>query len=94
MIRYEWLVETIEADDEHNDICDVWHFDTFRAARKVADELIAEGWRVEVGLVRDQINNIDEDIDDRQWAYLEDGALPKEFDRGAKVPARFRKETA
>lgn len=31
-------------------------------------------------------------LENRQWAYIEDGLLPKEFDGGSKIPERFRLE--
>ena len=33
-----------------------------------------------------------EGLEDRQWAYIEDGKLPEEFDGGEKVPKRFHEE--
>lgn len=90
-IAYEWVIETV---NEHGDIGDVNHADTFAGARRMAAAVAADlapGERVEVGLVRDSGDEVD-GLQDRQWAYLEDGLLPERFDGGAKVPARFHKE--
>ena len=78
MIRYEWVVETIE-DDE---IADVDHYDSYPGPIAGAD----------VGLVRDKISAHDDDVEDRQWAYVVDGVLPDTFDGGAKVPAKYKAE--
>ena len=93
LVRYEWVIETIAKDDEYEDIQAVYHSDTFIGATEWAVILRADNWRVEVGLVRDVIDSFDDDLEDRQWAYLEeDGSLPQCFDDGAKVPKRFQKE--
>lgn len=89
MIRYEWVIETI---DEHEDIIDVDHANIFAQANKKADLSRAEGKTIEVALVRDRINDVDEDLDDRQWAYLKDGKLPERFDGGAAVPKKYAQE--
>lgn len=89
MIRYEWVAETL---DEYGDIVDVTHADTFLQIQHIARQIEADGKEVAVGLVRDRINDVDEDLEDRQWAYLENGVLPKRFDGGATVPKRFLKE--
>jgi hypothetical protein len=92
MIRYEWVIETVDA---YGDIQSVWHNDKFKEAAATAAFLKADGeQRVEVGLVRDDINDYDENLEDRQWAYLEDGVLPAKFDGGAKVPKRYLAEVA
>ena len=43
-------------------------------------------------LIRDTFNAIDEDLVDRQWAYVQDGKLPEFFDGGSRVPKRFHAE--
>jgi hypothetical protein len=52
------------------------------------------GGRVEIGLVRDRHHDIDKELLDRQWAYLEAGKLPERFDDGAAIPQRFRAEVS
>jgi hypothetical protein len=90
MIRYEWVIETLDGED----IQDVDHRDSFPEAQKAAGALISSGKDVRVGLVRDRFNDFDYDLEDRQWAYLEAGKLPEEFmdasgNDGSKVPGRF-----
>lgn len=90
MIGYEWVIEEV---DEHGDIQSVNHADTFHKAIQVAAATqVPEGWHVDVGLVRDRWTEED-GVEDRQWAYLEDGKLPQEFDGGAMVPVKFLKQT-
>lgn len=78
MIRYEWVIETIE-DDE---IADVDHVDGYPGPQ--------EGCHV--GLVRDRLTAEDDDVEDRQWAYVVNGVLPDTFDGGAKVPSKYKSE--
>lgn len=86
---YEWVVDEV---DEHGDVVDVNGHDTAASALAAAKQpAVAPAVRLEVGLARN-VYNVDGDLLDRQWAYLEAGALPTEFDGGAKVPARFRQE--
>ena len=92
MITYEWIVEELEGPEQ--DIRDVTHFDTLAPAMRLATALHNEGKSVAVGLVRDVWNDIDENLDDRQWAYSEDGAMPVKFDGGAAIPKRFLAEVA
>lgn len=87
MVAYEWTVETLDGPED--DIVDNDFFDRFREALSRAAALRAEGKRVEIGLVRSVWNNLDGDLEDRQWAYLEDGLLPTQFDGGAIIPKRF-----
>jgi len=90
MTRYEWVIETV---DEYEDIREVNHADTLTMALLDATlEAEATGMRVDVGLVRDALDNIDGSLKDRQWAYLEDGKLPEQFDGGASIPQRFKRE--
>ncbi len=87
MIRYEWAVETV---DEYGDALDVNHFDADQP--KALEKALAEASSiklVEVALVRDLIDDIDEDLKDRRYAYLENGILPPRFEGGAVVPNRF-----
>ncbi len=88
MIGYEWVVE--EWDDNEN-IINLNHSDDFASALRRFHELESEGIEVSIGLVRDRWTEAD-GVEDRQWAYLENGVLPIEFDGGAKVPQKFLKE--
>jgi len=83
MIRYEWIVETMDGKD----VQDVTHFDTF------AEALASYSLGMEIALVRDVIAS-DENLQDRQWAYMGNGRLPEVFDRGTRVPKRFKKEVS
>jgi hypothetical protein len=92
MIRYEWLVETV---DEHEDITDVSHWDTFAQAQRDAARVAPDGCKLQVGLVRDFLNEDDNDeLESREWAYLENGVLPAVFTDGRRVPKRFAAEVA
>lgn len=95
MIGYEWIVEEVEETGVENevDVIDVNHWDTYRQAVQRADMLRAEGKQVQIGLTRDSGDETD-GLQDRQWAYLEDGRLPPQFDGGARVPQRFHAEVA
>jgi hypothetical protein len=96
-IHYEWDCEELDGPDSDDaEIIDHWFGDTFAEVRKHASHL--EHYRFV--LVRNRGNEL-EGLLDRQWAYLnESGHLPERFDwgggetGGAKVPARFHKETA
>jgi hypothetical protein len=88
MIRYEWVIEEL---DEYDDIRDVDHADTYARAEVKAAALRAGGKRVEVALVRDTLT-IDGMVEDREWAYIENGKLPARFDEGTPVPQKYRKE--
>lgn len=93
MISYEW---TAEAVDEYGDIQDNAFADTYAGIKDSLCAAISEpGFTIEIGLVRNRWNDIDGDLEDRQWAYIdEDGQLPSSFDGGAKVPKRFLAEVA
>lgn len=91
MIAYEWTIEEI---DEHGDIVDNDFRDDYASAASVAASMRLSGTKVEIGLVRNSINDRDENIEDRQWAYLKDGKLPDRFQTsggrdGAKVPKKY-----
>lgn len=93
MILYEWVIEAV---DEHGDIQDVDHADTFaEALRAAATMKHAHGMEVEIALVRERWDGPkdSENLENRQWAYLGQGdVLPAKFDGGAAVPPRFRTE--
>jgi hypothetical protein len=99
MIRYEWAINEIDPADEYEDIIDVDHADTYREALLKAARVRAEGRRADIELVRDQINNGDELLNDRTWAAVDDGKLPPFFSYGDgssawRVPQRFHREVA
>jgi|TARA_R110000824_G_C14664366_1_gene618227 hypothetical protein len=78
-VIYEWVIETI---DEHGDIQDVDHADSFPS-----DVTPVEPWvSVDVALRRED--------DDSLWsyAYVENGKLPEFFEHGQRVPKRFHRE--
>lgn len=39
-----------------------------------------------------ETGNDDDGVNSRQWAYPVNNVLPDEFDEGARVPVRFKKE--
>jgi len=76
---YEWDIEEIDEFgdvEEHN----------FRS--KLKDLLEIKGDLVLVRTTGSEANG----VDDRQWAYVENGELPETFSDGAKIPEKFRKE--
>jgi len=97
-IVYEWVIEVVE--DEYNDVEDMDLADTYAEAVKAAEAMkkgLKPGHHLEIALTRLLINDLDQDLEDRQYAYLgweEDGRLPERFDGGAAVPRRFHKEVA
>jgi len=92
MTYYEWIVETVEdLGDNEVDVIGTCAWDTYEEARKDAEALMAQGKRIEIGLTRNVGDEVD-GLQDRQWAYLEDGQLPQNFDGGARVPQRFHRE--
>jgi hypothetical protein len=100
-LRYEWCLEKINVLDD--DIEDLYHFNTFAEARVFIRNTIARAmqgeltfkYKYDLCLIRDQFDNDDPyELIDRQWAYFVDGVLEPSFDRGAKVPAKFRNEVA
>ena len=85
---YEWAVEYMDGED----IVDAVQQDTFAQVKALADK--AEN--TELVLVRNVWDG--NDLEDRSWAYIEDGKLPEYFsdpvgnDTSAKVPKRFHAE--
>lgn len=91
-IVYEWVIET---KDEHGDIQDVNHSETFPGFPQ-------EG--TDVGVVRDVVDETG--VIDRSWAYIENGVLQSHFQvhdydekndcmvpvNIAAVPMRFHRE--
>lgn len=89
-VTYEWVIEEVDAD---GDIINVDHTDTLADALKRMQYPVDDSNHNQLGLVRDTWSKDDPgNLEDRQWAYVEDGKLPAEFDGGAKVPKRFHAE--
>lgn len=87
-ILYEWDYETLSED---GDIIDHNHKDKLAAFTK-------EDITTSLVLIRDEVNDID-GLQDRTWAYVEDGKLPDYFSDAAgntlyHVPERFKVELA
>ncbi len=90
-VYYEWVVETVELDSE--DIIDTEGCDNLERALELLACDPGEGHYNRLVLVRDKEASVNRYGDeDRQWAYVEDGELPLEFDGGAKVPEKYRKQ--
>lgn len=75
---YEWVAEKL---DEHGDIEECVYLKTREEAEQIGGE---------IALCRRVHYLADGDEKDRQYAYLENGEVPREFDGGARVPNRFR----
>lgn len=89
-VCYGWLVEELENDSDDPGIVDTLSFPLLVEARQWT--AFADLAYFRIGLVRDVGTDWD-GLTDRQWAYLDaDGALPDEFDGGASIPQRFRRE--
>jgi hypothetical protein len=78
----EWLIEEI---DEHDDIVNVNHAETYAQAVQFANGVS----KVRIGLVRDLPR-----LGGRSWAYIVDGKLPEYFtdaydDNTARVPLKY-----
>lgn len=92
MIAYEW---TAEAVDEYGDIQDNAFGDTYAEVKNSLCAAVDEpGMTVRIGIVRNEWDDFDGDLEDRAWAYIEDGKLPERFEtasggKGPKVPKRF-----
>lgn len=89
MIYYEWDAESV---DEFGDVQD--HF-TGNKLSEVIDFKAKDGLKVEIVLIRNTIESREDSVEDRAWAYLENGKLPDLFDDGEhKVPVRFHQEVS
>jgi hypothetical protein len=86
-VIYEWCYETI---DENGDIIDNDHED------KLTD--FNENRKTEQLCLVQNIGDDNNGLEDRNWAYVENGKLPQFFSDamgkfiGYKVPKRFHKE--
>lgn len=94
-VFYEWAVETI---DEFSNIEDVDHFDTYAEVLQFIEQNEPEpGYEYRVALTRLRYSPDDRDqLVERSYAYMDDGALPREFEDGdmCRVPAKFHKEVS
>lgn len=102
MTAYEWIVETV---DEYEDIVETLAHETYReasaTATRDAQDIGTKSHtgsiiiRIDIALTRLWSRDFEaEGMEDRQYAYLEDGKLPEYFEHtgggtGAKVPKRF-----
>ncbi len=80
-LAYEWDIETVDKFGDIQDHCHAERLNELKKKLEPNESLV---------LVVDQWN--DEGLIERQWAYVENGDLPDEFDGGYKIPKRFRKE--
>lgn len=83
---YEWGIELLDVDGDIQDGDYFEHLSSIPGDAKNLKELH------ELSLVKTIWNTDTETMESRTWAYVEDGALPKEFENGDKVPARFHNE--
>ena len=81
---YEWAIET---EDDHGDISDVSHADSYRDALEMLRKMSATS----IALTRRDYDEFG-DFDEYGYAYVVGGALPSTFDCGRKIPRRFIKE--
>lgn len=95
LIAYEWAIE--ETDDVHGDKEDVHHADTYAEVLRAIAQPPAPGYHYEVALTRRRYCKIDpEQLIEVSYAYVDDGALPFEFEDGdmTRVPKKFHDEVA
>src|SRR6185436_2555772 len=92
-VNYEWVTEEVEDTGVENevDVMGMFHSDTYSKALEYAELYRSKGKQAMIGLVRDRWDEV-YGLEDRQWAYLEDGQLPERFDGGARIPKRFTVE--
>jgi hypothetical protein len=95
-VIYEWCIEHY-TDDEYQDIVDN-HFSDSLTFKEIEFEA-NDGEKTRLVLVRNEGND-DNGLEDRHWAYVEDGKLPQFFSDAMgefiayEVPKRFHKELA
>lgn len=93
-IVYEWDLESFEIVDGLAEIVD--HDHTDKLTPEMALEGTTPGTLKDLVLVRDTFHN--DDLFQRQWAYVVDGKLPRRFvtdgygSPGDIVPRRFARE--
>lgn len=86
---YEWVVETVDANENIID-CSFWSENERELAEadRAATE-VPEGGRVDFGLCRRTGNDAEGDLE-RGYAYRGvDGSWPDSFDSGHAIPKRF-----
>jgi hypothetical protein len=89
----EWLVETV---DQHGDIVEVAHANSYAKALSYMAVPLEDGLHYEFGLVRDRYDR--DGYLDRTWAYAGVGRrLPERFSDAyglpcTKVPAKYQRE--
>lgn len=96
-VKYEWDVEEL---DEHGDIINHNHTESYEEAVGWAKSLKAEGVRVELALVRDIVEE-DGNVVSRSWTYADEefrlgqacGFLSASGSYVCLVPKRFIKES-
>lgn len=87
-VWYEWVFEEIE--NKEGDIIDPQFCKTLKECMSI--EPCEESIREEIALVQYKGNEFD-GITRRDYAYIENGKLPKSFpEYSNKVPERFHKE--
>lgn len=90
---YEWTVEQVDSFGDIIETSGVPKLaEAMRHAPDPEDLAALNCTHFDLVLVRDVFNAEDGDLEDRQWAYVQDGELPEEFDGGTRVPAQYRKE--
>lgn len=93
-VNYEWCIEHY-TDDEFQDITDNNFSDSLNFDQN--DFQADDGEKTRLVLVRNEGNEKD-GLEDRHWAYVEDGKLPKFFADalggfiGYEVPQKFHKQ--
>lgn len=86
---YEWDIETL---DEHGDIEDHNHSDKCPGFPSDENKILVLIRDTYEWPVNDPKRKCSPDLIDRQWAYVENRKLPKQFNGGAKIPIPFREE--
>lgn len=82
---YEWVAEKL---DSNGDVEEVSQATSFVEVSK----FFVDAPTVAIALCRRVHSIVDGDEVDRQYAYVENGALPEFFEGGCKVPKKFKGE--
>ena len=84
-VQYEWDIETVEAGTDP-EVLDHYHHDKLAQTADTLGKWHPDAaHQILIVLVRD-------DDYGRQWAYIEAGRMPDQFDEGTAVPRRFQLE--
>ncbi len=95
-VFYEWDVEEVTDVEseryEEGEVIEHWHQESYADCQHLTAQKAPSGMRFEIVLVCNT-------FDDRSWAYVENGKLPKYFENAyqnktRKVPKRFHDELA